>query len=156
MKSRHLFLFLIFLTFWNASSQACGGGILTLNIYTINGEKKESASYEIFPLPKEMRENYNYPGLWGIGCPTNDFWKNDIPQDAELTDPFNKILKESLIPKSGKFSSTLKFKTRETRFFPIIIRIVIKNQTMYIVGNYFGGCDREVCLLWDGKFINLK
>lgn len=156
MKRQIIFLFLLALQFSiKGYSQACGGGILTLNIYTLNGEKIKGASYEIFPVSKLLIEKYKNLNAWESGSVIGDFKETNFISNDSLTNRLQKFLERSSIAKSGKFKTNLKFKTIETVYFPIIIRVTIKNQTVYVFGNYFGGCNREARLLWNGKHIGL-
>jgi hypothetical protein len=139
----------------NGYSQECGGGIVTLNIYTKNGEKTKEASYVIFPLSKELIEKYNDSDNWNIGRIIINFSEQDLPHDEDLESRLNKFLKNSSISKSGKFVSNLKFKTYELVYFPVIIKIRIENKTVYILGNYFGGCNREANLIYNGHYFKL-
>lgn len=156
MKRQFVFLLIIALFIsLKGSSQECGGGILTLNLYTINGKKIKDASYEIFPVSKELIEKYNDTDNWNKGRIINNFSENEILPNEDLINKLNTLLERSSISKSGKFTSTLKFKTLELAYFPIIIKINIKNKTIYIMGNYFGGCDRETSLIWNGGYFRL-
>lgn len=152
MKTRIIYTLLITLIFCSGYSQACGGGILTLNIYTINGKKIKGASYEIFQASEEVIKRYNF-GYYDSKS-VNDFTQNDITKN-ENSIKLNKLLERSSISRKGNFTSALEFKTTENGYFPIILKICIKDQTVYILGNYFGGCDREACLIWNGKYIRL-
>jgi hypothetical protein len=151
---RHILLILLFFTL-DGYSQACGGGILNLNIYTKNGEKAKEITYEIFPISKELIEKYNDSDNWNIGKIIIDFSEKDILNDEKLDNRLDKYLENSSISKSGKFISNLKFKTYELLYFPIIIKISIENKTVYILGNYFGGCNREASLIYNGYYFRL-
>lgn len=156
MKRQFVFLLIIALFIpLNGNSQECGGGILTLNLYTINGKKIKDVSYEIFPVSKEIIEKYNDTYNWNRGRIINNFSEKEILPNEDLTNQLNKLLERSSISKSGKFTSTLKFKTLELTYFPIIIKINIKSKTIYIMGNYFGGCNREASLIWNGGYFRL-
>ena len=155
MKRHILLIFTILYFTLNGYSQACGGGIITLNIYTKNGEKAKETFYEIFPLSKELIEKYNDTDNWNIGRVINNFSEQDLTQNEALESRLNKFLENSSISKSGKFISNLKFKTYELVYFPVIIKISIENKTVYILGNYFGGCNREANLIYNGYYFRL-
>ena len=152
MKRQIILLFILALQFSiKGYSQACGGGILTLNIYTLNGDEIEAASYEIFPVSEQLIEKYKNLNAWESGSVVRDFKETVLISNDSLNTRLQKFLERSSITKSGKFKTSLKFQTTETVYFPIILRVTIKSQTLYIFGNYFGGCDREASLIWNGK-----
>ena len=153
MKRQTLFLFITLFYFSiNGYSQACGGGILTLNFYTKNGQKVKNVSFEIFPISKELNEKYKKRSSSII----EDFSEKDIIQSEDLTNELNIFLKVSSMSKSGKFTNSLKFQQAELTYFPIILKISVKTKTIYIYGNYFGGCGGETYLLWDGNSLILR
>ena len=85
MKRQFVFLLIIALFIsLKGSSQECGGGILTLNLYTINGKKIKDASYEIFPVSKELIEKYNDTDNWNKGRIINNFSENEILPNEDL------------------------------------------------------------------------
>lgn len=148
MKRQTLFLFITVLYFSiNGYSQACGGGIETLNFYNKNGEKEKNTSYEIFPILKELNEKYKKRNC-GIN---KDFSEKENIQNEDETNELNIFLKVSSISKSGKFTTSLKFQQAKLLHFVIILKISVEIKTIFIYGNYFGGCGRETYLLWDGN-----
>lgn len=151
---RHFLLFFAILFFkLNGFSQACGGGILTLNIYIKNGEKQKEISYEIFSVSKETIENYKARGqYYGI---INKFSEQEISKNEDLDNQLSKFLENSKLSKSGKISDCLKFQTFELVYFPVIIKISIEDKTVYILGNYFGGCGGEANLIFNGHYFRL-
>lgn len=155
MKRQLIFLFILALFFFNGYSQACGGGILTLNMYTINGKAIKEVSYEIFPVSEELIGRHNFQDSRGSVMLINDFSESESIQNEKSNSKLDMFLERSSISRSGKFTDALKFKTKENEYFPIILKISVKGQTVYILGNYFGGCDREVRLFWNGKYIGL-
>ncbi|RZK14705.1 MAG: hypothetical protein EOO43_15980 [Flavobacterium sp.] len=148
-------LYILFLLSFNGYSQACGGGILTLTIYTINGDTVKDVSYEVFPASEEFIERQNFRDISGSGIIITDFSESKNVQADKSADKFKTLLARSSLFKSGKFTSTLNFKTIETEYFPVVVKITIKDKSIYILGNYFGGCDREAGLFWNGKYIGL-
>src|SRR5687767_10545047 len=120
MKKQTPLILLIALYFsFNAYSQACGEGTLTLSIYTINGNKVKDISYEIFPASKEVVEKYTMDNAWESGKIIAGVAENDLRVDEDLTNKLNWYLEQSSISKSGKIITTLKFKTFEMGYFPI-------------------------------------
>ncbi|MDQ6527726.1 hypothetical protein [Flavobacterium sp. LHD-85] len=161
-------LFVVILISQNGFSQACGGGILIFNIYTLNGVEIEEFDYEIFPVSKELlqekfyskvmvKENLNNPNHYlfqkinETGGIIMEQYANEIidAKNDELNSSLKKILDLSEINKAGKIKSSLSFKTFELANFPIILKISHKEKTIYILGNYFGGCNREASLIWN-------
>lgn len=155
MKRQVLLIFSILYFTVNGLSQECGGGVLTLNIYTKNGEKAKNVSYEIFPVHEELIEKFNNSDNLNIGRIINNFSEQEISQNEDLDNWLNKFLKNSKISKSGKFVDCLQFRTFENAYFPVIVKISIDGKTVYILGNYFGGCDREANLIYNGYYFIL-
>ena len=155
MKRSFLLIITILYFTLNGYSQACGGGILTLSIYTINGEKAKKFSYDIFPASKEVIEKYSQNDIWKSGKIISGFSENELTANEILNNELSKLLEKSKISKSGKIITNLKFKTMELGYFPIILKINIDNKNIYILGNYFGGCNREACVIWNGTFFRL-
>lgn len=153
MKKILIYLFFITSISQSGNAQECGGGTLTLNIYTKNGEKQKEISYEIFPVSKETFENYKARGQYhGI---INKFSEQEISQNEDLDNQLSKFLEVSKISKSGKIFDCLKFQTFELVYFPVIIKISIEDKTVYILGNYFGGCGGEANLVFNGNYFIL-
>ncbi|MCD0469917.1 hypothetical protein [Flavobacterium sp. JAS] len=161
-------LFVGILISQNGFSQACGGGILTFNIYTLNGVEIEEFNYEIFPVSKELLKekfyskvvnkvnldnpNYNlFREINQTGVIIMQQYANEIinTKDDKLNGSLKKMLDLSKINQTGKIKSSLSFNTLELADFPIILKISHREKTIYILGNYFGGCDREGSLVWD-------
>lgn len=76
--------------------------------------------------------------------------------NKELIENLNKMLDLSKIDQIGEIKSSLSFKTAENRNFPIILKISQKEKTIYILGNYFGGCNREASLVWNNEYCKLN
>lgn len=152
----------------NGFSQACGGGILTFNIYTLNGIEIEEFNYEILPVSKELLQEkfyskvmdkgnldnpnyYLFRGINQTGVIIMQQYATEIidTNNGELNERLKKMLDLSKINQAGKIKSTLSFNTFELITFPIILKISHKEKTIYILSNYFGGCDREASLIWN-------
>lgn len=159
----------------NGFSQACGGGILIFNIYTLNGVEIEDFNYEIFPVSKELLQekfyskvvdkvnlenpNYNlFREINQTGVIIMQQYANEIidAKDDKLNDRLKKILDVSKINQTGKIKSSLSFNTLELADFLIILKISHREKNIYILGNYFGGCDREASLVWNNGSGKLK
>lgn len=153
MKKTLLYLFFFSSISQFGNAQACGSGIVTFNIYTLNGEEIEDASYEIFPVPKQLVEKYKNlnTGRDSGGGVIGDFKETNLISNDSLNDRLQEYLEHSSITKSGKFKTSLEFQTLEGVYFPIILRVTIKSKTIYIFGNFFGGCDREASLICSSK-----
>lgn len=153
----------------NGFSQVCGEGILTFSIYTLNGEKDRDFRYEIFPVSIEQLKKFNEDGLKRdpnhsgstrlayTGTIIGKLYADQLIEknDKELNTKLQKLLEASKVPKSGKIRAQLNFKTRENQHFPIVLCITHKGKDIYILGNYFGHCDREACLMWGNNGIRL-
>lgn len=161
-----LFILLLYQTIF---SQVCGEGTFTFSIYTLNGEKDRNFKYEIFPVSREQLEKFhedglkrdpNYSGskrLAYTGTILGKVYADQLidTKNEKLNTKLQKLLEASKISKSGKIKAQLNFKTRENQRFPIILCITHKRKSIYILGNYFGHCDREACLIWGNKGIRL-
>jgi len=66
--------------------------------------------------------------------------------NEEFNAKLQQLLERSKLPKKGKVKSTLLFTTGENIHFPIVLKIVHNRKEVYILGNYFGRCDREASL----------
>jgi hypothetical protein len=69
-----------------------------------------------------------------------------------LNNKLKKWLALSKISSKGKIKSSINFKTFETVFFSMILKITQHKKTIYILGNYFGGCNRQASLIWNDKY----
>lgn len=166
---------LIFLIFFSVKgfTQTCGGGTLTFNVYTLNGEEIDEFEYEIFPVSGELlrknlyekvvnkanldNDNYSlYRNVNDSGIIISEHFANEIIEtnDEKLNENLQKLLHK--ISQKGKIKSTLLFTTFETIDFPIILKISNKKRTIYILGNYFGGCNREASLTWSKGYVKLN
>lgn len=176
MKAIILYTFFLFLSFsQNGFSQACGGGRLSFNIYILNGQEIDDFDYKILPVSKELLqeklyhkvvnkinlENPNYYLFHKIntsGGIITEQYANEIIEtnNEKLNNDLKKILDLSNITQTGKIKSSLSFNTSENRNFPIILKISHKGKTIYILSNYFGGCDRDASLVWNNGYGKLN
>ncbi len=175
MKKILIYLFFITSISQSGYSQACGGGILTFNIYILNGIEIDKFYYEILPVSKELLEEKFYSKVVNkvnldnqeyelfrqfneYGTIITEYFANEIikTNDEKINENLNKMLVISKITQKGKFKSSLSFVTLETRIFPIILKITHKWKTIYILSNYFGGCDREASLVWNKGYGKLN
>lgn len=172
-KSIIILLLLLFQVLTEATAQLCGGGILTFNIYTLNGSSIKEFEYEIFPVAKQSLENYfqtmreqkvdvDYrlmPNMRETGIIITENTASEIidTKNDTLNNALIKLLERKRIgygalPSKGKMKNSLQFQTLELGVFPVVLKITAKGKTVYIVGNYFGGCNRETSLIWDNKY----
>lgn len=169
MKKIITYIFFVsFLISQNGYSQACGGGRLTFNIYTLNGIEIENFDYEIFPVSEELLQEkfykkvvnevnldnpnyYFFQNIGNAGMIIMERFANEVieTKDEKLNERLDKMLDLSKINQSGKIKSTLSFFTLELNSFPIILKIEYNKKAIYILGNYFGGCNREASLVWN-------
>lgn len=176
MKKKPLFILILVLYFSiNGFSQACGGGRLMFNIYTLNGQEIKEFNYEILPVSKELlkekfykkvmnEENIDNPNYYlfreinQTGEIIMEQYANEIieTKNEKLNRDLKKMLDLSNITETGKIKSSLSFNTFELTNFPIILKISYKEKTIYILGNYFGGCDREASLIWNNGYGKLN
>lgn len=159
----------------NGFAQRCGGGKLTFNIYTLNGKEIDSFDYKIFPVSKELlKEKFYLKVVSEVNLADKNYELFHSVNESgviiaehfvnEIIDTVNKDLKKQLskwvelseISQTGKIKSSLFFKTHENANFPIILKIIRNQKTIYILGNYFGGCNREASLIWDNGYGKLK
>jgi len=134
-------------------AQVCGGGIVKFNIYTLNGNAVKDFDYEIFPASDELTKKFNYKDNWGCGEIMYGITDSMIDRNNEaLNNKLKKWLALSKISSKGKIKSSINFKTFETVYFPMILKITQHNKSIYILGNYFGGCNRQVSLIWTDSY----
>jgi len=170
----YIFFFLAFIS-ENGYSQACGGGKLNFDIFTINGQEIENFEYEIFPVSEEnLKEkflkkvlnesnlddpkNYFLTNINNTGIIINEQHANEIITtiDEKLNESFKKLLANSKISSKGEIKSSLTFNTFENINLPIILKVTHKKRTVYILGNYFGGCNRNASLIWNKYYSKLN
>ena len=153
LKVTALLILLILQISTKVIAQVCGGGILNFKIYTLNGSNLKDFDYEIFPISKEFAKKLNYQDNWGSGEIMNGITDSMIDRSNEiLNNNLKKYLELSKINSKGKIKSFINFKTFETVYFPIILKITQNKKTIYIIGNYFGGCRRQAALIWSDKY----
>lgn len=165
MKKILIYLFFITSISQSGNAQECGGGTLTLNIYTINGSNVEYFDYEILPVSEKLlRENFLTKIRGSVEAQNNmeidiyqkgiiikeEFSREIIEKNNEINTDLKKMMSSDL--KNGKIKSYLKFKTLELERKLVLLKVKLKDKTIYIVGNFFGGCDRELSLIWDNRF----
>lgn len=134
-------------------AQVCGGGTVKFNIYTLNGKAVKNFDYEIFPASEELTKKFNYKDNWDCGEIMNGIADSMIDRNNEaLNNKLKKWLALSKISSKGKIKSSINFKSFETVFFPMILKISQHNKSVYILGNYFGGCNRQASLIWTESY----
>lgn len=155
MKQTVLLCIAILCFAFNGYTQVCGGGILDFNIFTLNGTEVKYFEYEIFPVSEKLAKDLgeglhaDYKGKIMYG-----FSETKIDTtNTFLNTEFKSLLAESKITSKGKIKSSLHFKTHETLYFPVILKITHDKKTVYILGNYFGGCNRKASLVWGNHII---
>lgn len=161
-------IFFITFIFNNAHSQVCGGGIASLNIYTLNGKNLKDAKYEIYDVSEEFIKKYpegKYKSFESafiiIDSTRNEFGhlqtdlNTELKNSKSLDSKLVKYLEFSSIQKSGTFKSTLQFKTRELINYPVVVKILFEGKSTFIFGNFFGGCTREIILIWNGYYFSI-
>lgn len=167
MKKAIIFTIFIILTFPNKlQAQVCGGGILTFTIFTPNGSKSIDFEYEIFPVLEEQLQEkildvmkkqnsldgylrkYNHSGIEISKQNADEIIAID---NENLNIQLNKFLANSGLNKFGKLKNKLEFKTFELVGFPVVLKISAQGKSVYILGNFFGNCDRPSSLIWSDK-----
>jgi hypothetical protein len=157
--------------FQNGFSQECGGGKLLFNIYILNGMEIDEFDYEILPVSKELLQEkyyqkvvskinldnpnyYLFQKISEVGGIIMEQYANEIIEtnNEKLNRELKEMLDLSNINQKGKIKSSLIFNTLELTNFPIILKISHKKKTIYILGNYFGGCNREASLVWNNGY----
>jgi hypothetical protein len=134
-------------------AQVCGGGTVKFNIYTLNGKAVKSFDYEIFPASEELTKKFNYKDNWGCGEIINGIADSMIDRNDEaLNNKLKELLALSKITSKGKIKCSINFKSFETVYFPMIFKITKHNKSVYILGNYFGGCNRQASLIWTDSY----
>lgn len=175
MKRFALLLLFTILISPKSFSQVCGGGILTFNIYSLNGQELKDFDYEIFPVSRELlkknlyqkvvneqnMDNSDYPLYKSVETSGSIIGKVFVDQIIDNNDPklnakLQKLLDASAIEQKGTIKCTLLFTTRENESFPIILKISNGKREVYILGNYFGNCNREASLVWGEKVLKLE
>jgi len=166
IKFKILFILSFLVISPNIYAQACGGGVFTLYFYVLNGEKKDTLKYEILTIDPENLEkilwqdredvsNAEYAGVMremrsglildtklveDLFCSTTEKKTNEeLISGAELDRLLqNSVMKKSALIVDGKIS----FHTFETYFKPYLLKITANEANIYILADFFGGCDR--------------
>ncbi|NMH26819.1 hypothetical protein [Flavobacterium silvaticum] len=167
MKKVALFVSLVFLFIsGDISAQLCGGGILQFYILTLNGSEPIDFEYELFTASDSLVQKKVYDVLdkysieryerafnetgFEIAKQTAEEISN--PQDEKRTIQLDKFIANSGLSRKGKVKELLEFKTYELVGTPVILKISAKGKSIYILGNFFGNCDRISTLLWTDRF----
>lgn len=171
MKKILLFLTMSFFSA-NTYTQKCGVGVFSIELYILNGEKQLDLDYELLPVSQRfvidsiIRKDDNfynqqikvrnyYEGV----IVREDLALNILLQTVSSQDErkFEKFVSSQSFPVKGTLKQKIDFKTIETVFFPVILRLKSKTGATYILANFFGGCDRVLSLLGkDGKIIRVN
>ena len=167
-KSLILILTILGLFSTNLFSQPCGTGILRFNIFTPNGSDLIDFSYEILPVSDELfnkliiieklddRNSYLYTyDKSGVEISQENAEKIINLNDKDLNGRLNEYLAFSNLKINGKVKDKIEFKTFYSGGIPVILKINAQGKSIYILGNFFGGCGRYASLVWSEKFTKL-
>lgn len=158
-------LFLATSLFYTVKSDAqrCGGGIFSLNVFTLNGEKTVTIEYEVLPVSQEfivdsiidINENFyirqnKTRNIYGGIVFRNDLAEKALSKSVSSKDELNfkRFVASQSIPMKGTLEQNIDFQTFETVFFPVFLKLKTKTETTYILVNLFGGCDRHTSILY--------
>ncbi|GEM_PF-5459385 len=161
-----LLLILAAITSSYARSQACGQGVFTIKVYTMNASPLERMSYEIFPLnydslkavypPEKYGEHYldRFQYNWSRGTIIpSEHATRVLDTVSETTIGWlNRGLYHTKNKKSGFLKEgVVRFGTIETYTVPYLLRLSTESESVWMVVHVFDGCDRTSIVLWDDR-----
>ena len=123
-------------------AQACGGGIYRIEIYVLNGTKEIDICYEIFPIkdnyssiiPDYQIRSQMIEEKYALKIMNIDTQQNDLPFYAK--------------PKGKVENGIITFNTLENYYKKYLLKLYSDNESIYILGNFFGGCGNIKRILW--------
>lgn len=159
MKKSLLFfsvLSLISLLNKNTFSQGCGGGTYRLDIYTINGTEKLNVSYELFPINEYLLDS----ALQGpylkilkskihLGMIVDSTFARQISDNNLLDELERRLLSTNNLIRGNAINSGIKFNTSEGIYFLCMLKLSSDEMTVYVIGNFIGGCGTNSAILWN-------
>lgn len=168
MKKLKILPLLVGLTIFFCNSkvigQACGQGIFSLEIYTLNGEKELDISYEIFAINRDSLEaifsqgrildKIMYASYYGYIIQSKHALRIIDKTESgqkELDEIFNlHVHKDD--KQVGKIEgSQVHFNTLEVSYNLLLLKVNSSDKEVYIIADFFGGCDRTSVILWNER-----
>lgn len=148
------------------SAQLCGGGILHFYILTPNGSEPIDFEYELFAASDSLVQQKVYDVLdkysveraqrafneTGFEIAKQTAEEISSQKDEKRNSQLDKFIANSGLLRKGRIKDLLEFKTYELVGFPVILKISAKGKSIYILGNFFGNCNRISTLLWTDRF----
>lgn len=140
------------LLFLAGAAQYCGGGLYKLSLFTENGEAKKVFTYEFFPAPTKLVEQYKALDRQGDEVALRE-WEEKALNTTDTSDIAQMLatLKEHKTQRRGTITPELRFITYEGMHNVMLLRISDGKYSHYILGNFLGGCDYELKIIWLGK-----
>lgn len=133
-------------------AQYCGGGLYAISMFVANGETKKEFTYEFFPAPHKLTEQYKPVDRQGQEVALQ-VWEEETLNTADTTG-FSRMLamlEQRKIPLRGAITPELRFTTYELSHSVMLLRISDGMHSHYLLGNFLGGCDYELKIIWQGK-----
>jgi len=168
MKKLKILPLLVVLTIFFCNSkvigQACGQGIFSLEIYTLNSEKELDISFEIFATNRDSLEaifsqgrnldKIVYSSYYGYIIQSKhalSIIDTTESGQRELDKIFNLRLHKD-DKQAGKIkNSQLHFNTLELSYNLLLLKLKSSDKEVYIIANFFGGCNRTSVILWNER-----
>jgi hypothetical protein len=147
-----------------ANAQACGQGVFSLEIYTLHGEKEQDINYEIFAINRDSLEavfsqgrdldKIIYSSFYGSIVQTKNALRiidTTKSGQRELDNIFNLHLHKDDKPVGKIENSQVHFNTLELSYNLFLLKLNSNNREVYVIANFFGGCNRTSALLWNER-----
>ena len=155
-------LILIVILSFKVKAQACGQGVYTLEFYTLDGDEKKDIDFEILPINSDSLE-FLFSKYTNLEDQLRFNSNKGTVLQSRLASRIigNKqqglaSIKNYDIFKMEKFKgkldkSRVEFNTVETYYELFLLKLMEEDKEVYIVGNFFGGCNRTIVLLWNDR-----
>ena len=147
----------IFLYSGDVSAQACGGGFYSFNVYTLNGSIKKPFYYEFIPATKKFLNTYvgDVDKRRGVSIIPNTHAQSVHLKDT-VDVKFAQLIKDRKISRKGRLVPGMRVFTMELTDQPVLMKVSDGNYSYYLLGNFFGGCDQILNIVWkDEKGIEI-
>jgi hypothetical protein len=140
------------LLFLAGAAQYCGGGFYKLSMFVENGETKKEFTYEFFPAPSKLVEQYKPVDRQGQEVALQG-WEEEALNTADTTglSIMLAMLEQHKMQRRGAITPELRFITYELTHYVLLLRISDGKYSHYILGNFLGGCSYELKIIWQGK-----
>ncbi|WP_157730253.1 hypothetical protein [Tenacibaculum jejuense] len=136
----------IFISQFGVFSQACGSGIFRFEIKTETNT--EEITYEILQIKKSSTD-HNQDYYYGVLLDEKQL-KNFEFENFNINN-LPPILRNTVYTDYDSTNRVIKFTTIEGLNRNYVLKIKVNKRTIYVLSNFFGGCDRKTTLIISKK-----